>query len=184
MDYKVYMHTFPDGSFYIGTTKNSINVRKDQGYQHNKLLKDKLKNFGWASVKSKIIEENLSQKKAFDLEIETIEKMRKEFPSLCLNISNGGKSTYKGLKHTEDYKKKMSNLYKGRSYSQETLRRMKEAHKNERKPVVRIFGNIAEIFESLSAAAKSVNGHKSNVSRACKSGKPYKGYLWKWYERG
>ena len=45
--YKVYQYCFPDGMLYIGMTKNSIEVRRDQGYQHNPRLRQALRDAGW-----------------------------------------------------------------------------------------------------------------------------------------
>lgn len=37
-------------------------------------------------------------------------------------------------------------------------------------------------YESLTEAAEDVNGHKSNISRACADGRQYKGFTWRFAE--
>ena len=95
------------------------------------------------------------------------------------NISKGGKNPYEGLHHTDEYKAKMSSINKVKVYSADTIKRMRSCHAKERKPVCRRSPNGAvKEYESLGCAAGDVFGHKSNISRACLSGKPYKGFYW------
>lgn len=54
--YKIYKYTFPNGKIYIGMTKNSIQYRKDCGYQHNIQLRDAIRNFGWKNISVEILE--------------------------------------------------------------------------------------------------------------------------------
>ena len=179
--YKVYIYEFPNNKVYVGMTKNTLEKRRDMGYQHNKPLQCAIRKYGWRGIKHDVIAENLTKEEAEKLEKEIIKKYESTNPLKGYNVSYGGKETYKGLCHTKEYKKHMSNLYKGRSFSVETLDRMREAHKKERKPV-RCFsldGTLIKCFESLHEAAKAVNGYPTNISRACKKEtKTYKGYVW------
>lgn len=183
--YKVYQYIFPNGKVYVGMTKNSIEQRRDMGYNHNKPLQKAIREYGWNGFEHKIIADNLTILQAEKIEKETIEKYKSNIPDNGYNISAGGRATYAGLKHTEEYKKKMSELYKGRSFSDKTLSRMKEAHKKERKAVISftLSGELFMKFESLHHAAQAVNGYPSNISRACNNGEPYKALKWAFDER-
>ena len=184
--YKVYKYTFPDGVTYVGVTKGSIQNRRDCGYQHNQRLKDEISRFGWKSVKTEILEDALQMDIAFQKEQEYIAIEKERNPDKNVNISPGGKSTFKGLRHTEEYKSHMSELYKGRQYADETIHKMRQSHAKERKPVAMCNENNDPIrfYESLGDAAADICGHKTNISRACNSGKMYKGMLWMFMEGG
>ena len=178
--YKIYQYVFPDGKTYIGMTKNTVKERRDQGYQHNKPLKNALREFGWKRIKLIILASGLSKEDACEAEKKYIIEYKSNDPNCGYNISGGGKSTFAGLKHSGAYRKHMSDLYKGRKFSNETLLAMKTAHKNERKAVIQydLAKNKQFEFESLSDAAESVGGYKSNISRACREKKIYKQSLW------
>ena len=126
MEYRIYRYTFPNGKIYIGMTRLTVQERKDCGYQHNIPLKNALKQYGWQSVRVDILETTDNRTEAFELEKQHIAMADSTNPDIGYNISKGGKSTYAGLKHTEEYKRRMSELYKGRSFSSETLSKMKK----------------------------------------------------------
>lgn len=136
---------------------------------------------GWTNIQVTILADNLTQKEAFEKEKYFIELLDATNPAVGYNLSRGGKATYAGLKHTDEYRQKMSKLYKGRVFSDETLERIKEAHKKERKAVAcfTMDGKQVGYYESLHEAAKAFNGYPTNISRACKKiTKTYKGYIW------
>ena len=181
--YKVYRYTFPNGKVYIGVTKHSLEERRDNGYQHNKALQEAMRKFGWRNIKKDILASGLAEEDAYAEEIKQISAHRSTDPDIGFNISRGGKATFDGLSHTDEHKKYMSDLYKGKSFAPETIERMKQAHSAERKPIIRILDGSEELFESMRAAALAVGGYVSNIKRACESGKKYKGFYWN-YERG
>lgn len=181
MSYRVYRYTFPDGKIYIGVTKNSIATRRDQGYQHNKSLRDAIKEIGFKNIKVDILADYFEQEEAFRLEEYFIAKYKADDPKHGYNISKGGKSTFKGLHHTEEHKQYMRDKLRGIQFSEEHIEHLKESHKKERIPVVcfRPYGGEPKYYESLGSAAESINGYKSNISRACNNGKLYKGFYWR-----
>lgn len=183
--YCVYEYIFPDGMVYVGMTKHTIQRRRDNGYQHNPRLRSAARAVGWKNVRTVILAKGLSREEACKKEIDFIRKLNADNPTVGYNVSKGGASTYAGLKHTESYRRHMSEMYKGRTFSEETLKRMKDAHKGERKPVIMYSLNGEELVrhESSRAAALAVGGHATNIRRACNSGKAYKNYFWK-DERG
>jgi len=110
-NYRIYRYTFPDGKVYIGVTKNRIETRRDQGYQHNKALQKAIRSVGWSGMKVEIIEDGLNKSEAYEKEKYYIKKYCSNDPDKGYNISLGGKATFENLHHTEEHKKYMSNLY-------------------------------------------------------------------------
>ena len=183
--YKVYKYIFPNGKVYIGCTHYDLAERRDCGYRHNPTLKTAMREFGWRNIKKVIIQDNLDRDTAFALEIATIANLNATDPEIGYNISLGGIAAFEGRKHTQESKDKIRNSRIGKTASPESRERMKEAHKAER---IAVTGTDADgntkFYESLTEAADDVGGYKSNITRACKSGSPYKDIMWAFYERG
>lgn len=183
--YKVYKYTFPDGKVYVGVTKNSISTRRDQGYQHNKRLQDAIHEVGFKSVTVTILADGLTQNKAFELEEYYIGILQSNDAEKGFNVSFGGKSTFKGLHHSEEHKAYLSDLYKGKVFTPDHIAHLCESHKAERKPVIRMMlDGRTTYYKSLSDAALNASGFKSNISRACQNGKPYKESYWFFVDEG
>lgn len=175
--HKVYMYTFPNGKIYIGTTSLSIEERRDCGYHHNKELESAMRLFGWKNIVKTILCDGLDKKTAYETEKQYIKKHNATDPNIGYNISLGGETTFLGLRHSPEYKKKISELNKGKCVSEQTRKRLRIAQKN--KIGVICFCPDKKIeFDSLSMAAQYVCGYKTNIKRACESGKYYKGYKW------
>ena len=183
--YKVYKYIFPNGKVYIGCTHQDLAERRDSGYRHNPTLKTAMREFGWRNIQKVVVQDGLDKETAFQLEIATIANLDATDPNKGYNISLGGTAAFQGRKHTEESKRKISESHKGISPSPESRERMKEAHKAERISVVGTnLNGTSVIYESLADAAEAVGGYKTNISRACKSGSPYKDMMWAFYERG
>lgn len=182
--YKVYKYAFPDGKVYIGMTSLTLAERRDCGYQHNPKLQEAMRMYGWAGFSHEILMDGLTEKEASEMEQKLIAEYEATDSSKGYNVSLGGKSTFKGLKHSEEHKQRMSEMYQGKQFSDEHLKHLKEAHAKERIAVksIDVLGNIIKEYDSLTSAADDIGGHKTNVSRACKSGKPYKGVYWRYAE--
>ena len=183
--YKVYKYTFPNGKIYIGTTGKTVEERRDCGYQHNRELQSAMRQYGWKRIRVDILCEFDSKVAAFEAEKKAIADFKSTDPQIGYNKSYGGINTFEGLHHSDEHKEKMSRLYKGKKWSDESLKRMRASHKSERKPVVATNAMSGETmrFESLGTAAAFVFGHKSNISRSCGTGHIYKGFTWD-FERG
>ena len=177
--YRVYKYTFPNGMIYIGVTSLSLADRRDCGYNHNKRLKDAIRECGWRQIRKEIIKDHLSQEDAFALEQKTISELNATDEKVGYNVSGGGKSTYAGLKHSDEYKKKMSDLYKGKKFSDKTLELMRKAHEKERKPVIGISPGGEEVrYKSLNDAAKAFETSPTTISRVCSRNGIYKNFKW------
>ena len=177
--YIVYRYVFPNGKIYIGVTKHDIKTRMREGYKHNEQITKAIKEFGSKSIQKEILEQDLSQEQAYEKEKHYIAYFKSNHPVFGYNISAGGKCTFEGLHHTEKHKRYMSEKYKGKVFSESHIQHLKDGHSAERIPIISIgkTGNKT-IYESLGEAAVAVNGYKTNIARACKSGKAYKGYMW------
>ena len=192
--YKVYKYTFPDGKVYIGTTKNTLQERKDCGYQHNKKLTDAIRKVGWQNVRKDIIASGLDQSEAFEEEKRQIALYDSRNENKGYNISLGGKSTFLGLTNTDEHRHYMSNLYKGRKFSAETRKRMSlaqkgkrtgadnpmygkpksmetiqkqyDSHRNEMKPIVQFTkeGQFVARYDSVHQASKATGVARSSIS--------------------
>lgn len=184
--YKIYMYTFPNGKRYIGMTSQTLEARRDCGYNHNKGLKEAIRRYGWRGFKKEILEDGLTEEQAYGKEKEYISLYDTANFLKGYNISLGGKETFKGLKHSEEHKRYISGLYKGKKFTEEHIENLCRSHVKQRKAVEQINsqGESIRRFKSLKEAAESVGGYKTNISRACKENKPYKGWMWRYAEGG
>lgn len=107
------------------------------------------------------LEENVSDKQALDLECLLIAEMR-DLGFALTNMTDGGDGA-QGYKHTEDHKQKMSELQKGRVFSDETKQRMRKPKSEQGRK------NIAEA--RLKLDYKPTDEHKRKTSEALK-GRP------------
>lgn len=127
----VYKLASPDGLIYIGMTKNSISKRIECGYQHNDRLREAGRKFGWRNFKQEVLESGLSYKEAQEREKYYIALNDATNPSKGYNLSLGGKSTFQGLRHSEETRKKMADAQRGKVVSEETRKRLSEANKGK-----------------------------------------------------
>ena len=178
--YKVYLYEFPNGKVYVGMTRNTLEARRDAGYHHNKRLQAAIRRYGWGGFEHKIVIDGLTKEDAEIEEQKLIRELDSLNPQKGYNVSAGGKCTFAGLKHTKEYKKKMREINQGKKYSEATIQRMRDAHAKERKAVTSysMEGEVVGEYNSLHDAANAINGHPTNVARACK-GRVYKGLLWR-----
>lgn len=186
-EYKVYMYAFPDGKRYIGMTKHTLRERRNYGYQHNEPLRQLVRKLKWNEYQHEILCDGLTKEEACEKEKYYIKLFDTTDPNKGYNISHGGNRTFEGLKHTEAHKRYMSELYKGKVFSAETRKRLQISNLKTAKSVICFDAdrNIVKEYVSLNEAARAVNGHPTNVNRACASGRIYQNYFWAFaVERG
>ena len=72
--FSVYVHTFPNGKRYVGTTSQNPLRRWNhgKGYAHQTRMRKAIQEFGWENVQSVVIAVNLSAEQAYELEMELI----------------------------------------------------------------------------------------------------------------
>lgn len=91
-NYCVYIHKFPNSYVYVGLTKQKPTYRwgkNGSGYKGQPIYNNILK-FGWNNIKHIIYRDGLSKNDARQLEIDLIDKYRKENRSY--NIKDGGEA--------------------------------------------------------------------------------------------
>lgn len=183
-NYKVYKYSFPDGKAYIGVTAFSLEYRRDCGYGHNQKLKEAIRKYGWNGFTHEILYENLSREEAFEKEMLAIKELETNIEGKGYNVSVGGKAPYLGLKHTDEFCKRMSEMNKGKVFSKETLVKMAQAQKKKGVEACDESGKAIKRFRSLHEAASYIEGYPTNIARACNENKAYKGMMWRYIEGG
>lgn len=175
------MYTFPNGKIYIGMTHLTIQGRRDCGYQHNPDLKNAILNYGWKKVETIVLEDGLTKKEAEKREKHFIKLYQATDPNIGYNVSLGGKNTFEGLRHTEEYKVHMSKVMKEKTFTDEHIKNIRLSHEKYCHPVFSIDPNTFVItqYRSLNEAARALGGHPTNVMRSCGKNKLYKGFYWR-----
>lgn len=111
--YIVYMHTCPNGKKYIGITGQSAERRwqKGKGYAYgsNDYFYNAIQKYGWENIKHEILFENLTKQEAEEKEKMLISQYNTTDRNFGYNRESGGSSFGK---HSEEYKKRMSNMQK------------------------------------------------------------------------
>ena len=132
-EYVVYMHISPSNKRYIGLT--SMNEKKrwggGNGYRSNNYFYRAIEKYGWDNFEHIIIARGLTEDEAKWLEIELIREWDSTNPNKGYNLTLGGESA-NGLIHTEETKRRMSEIKKGREVSEETRRRLSKALKGRK----------------------------------------------------
>ena len=145
--YIVYMHTTPSGKRYIGITSQTVERRWQKGfgyaYGDNDYFFNAIKKYGWDNIKHEILFTGLTKSEAEEKEIELIAKYNTTSRDCGYNRETGGHAT---PKHTEEYKRKMSEMQKeiwknspgrreklaeyrrGKSLSEETKEKLRQAN--------------------------------------------------------
>lgn len=120
MNYKVYVHIAPNGKRYYGITKRKVEVRwnNGKGYSNNDHFYKAINKYGWDNFDHIVIARGLTEEEAKWLEIELIREFDTTNRNKGYNITKGGEGT-NGLKHSEETRKKLSEINKGKPLSEE-----------------------------------------------------------------
>jgi predicted GIY-YIG superfamily endonuclease len=208
--YKMYSVNEEDKSIYIGVSQNY----KQRAYKHSSCRKSKenaekplyiwindiIDNKG-EKVIFEVIDKELSEKQAFDIEIEYI-KQYKDLGYIVLNLSEGGKGNKgntpwnKNKTYSKEHVIKLSEAHKGKTsgmkdkkHSDETKVLLSLKNKGlvskKRKKVYKYDGDtllLAE-YSSLKEAAKQENVSPSSVGEWCRKEKqPRNGFVYSYSE--
>ena len=145
MNYKVYLHSFPNGRYYVGITKENPEDRWKNGfgYARNYEMFYDIVKYGWDNIKHEVLYTELTEEEASKIEKELIIKYN--------SLENGYN---RSLLDTIKKAKEPKNMY-------------------PKKPIICVETN--EEFESIMSAmrAKNIKGHNDiqkaidNPNRTC-----------------
>ena len=109
-NYTVYVHICPNGKRYYGSTGMNVNRRwKDgRGYKNQLYFWEAIEKFGWCNIQHIIVAKKLTKDESHWLEEMLINAWDTTNSDKGYNISKGVGS--KGLKRSEEHKKKISKV--------------------------------------------------------------------------
>lgn len=151
--YYVYQHVRLDTlePFYVGKGKDS---RAYSRWGRNKHWYNIVNKVGYSV---EIVQDNLTEEEAFNLEIETIANYRKLEYKLC-NMTNGGEGV-SGCTPSEKTRAKMS--ASKQNISEETRAKLGAVHKKA------VTNNFGEAYDSARSASIATGVTNTNISRCC-----------------
>lgn len=218
--YTIYEHVSKDGKRYIGITSQKLRVRwrNGEGYAKNIHFYRSIQKYGWDNFQHNIIAENIDEENTKKMEKELIKKYNTTNPLYGYNITDGGETRQpcpehvkkilseklKGVKKSEETKKKISEAAKKRKYGKLTEETKKKISKslignkcalgcNSNAKTIAMCdmnNNILKIFNGAKEAGEYLNCCSSGINYACrenmknegldktKYGGIYYGYKW------
>lgn len=77
-NYRVYLHVFPDGKRYVGSTKRGLKQRWNGGfgYEQQNLMFDAICKYGWNNIRHYLLFDGLDKKTALLIEASLIKKWK------------------------------------------------------------------------------------------------------------
>jgi group I intron endonuclease len=131
--YCVYLHTFPNGKVYVGITSQKPENRWKNGkkYAYNQLVGRAIEKYGWDAIRHDVLFDGLTETEAKNKEIELIKQYNSQNRKYGYNLTAGGDGMT-GFKTYESTKKKLSEINTGKQHTEESRRKMSEAHKGEK----------------------------------------------------
>lgn len=191
-NYKVYMHTVPNGRKYIGITNQEPERRWRGGmhYNYNKRFFLVIVQYGWDNIKHEILYENLTQEEAEQKEIELIAEHKTNQEEYGYNMTTGGKGAPNCTKSIET-REKLSKANKGKHHTEEARRKIGEAHKGlhlgGKSPQARkilqydLDGHFIKEWDSLKDIERALNVSYSAIWKVCNNKRgQIKGYTWRY----
>lgn len=129
--------------------------------------------YGKENMKVEVLTTCQSAEEAKEKEKEYIKEYKTRDDKFGYNMTDGGDGTF-GRKHSEESRRKMSIVAKGRKpvdgiNEKEVLQFTKD-------------GLFIASYPSATKASKIFNCHVSTIPRAIKKGTPSQGYIWKYKE--
>lgn len=131
--YTVYRHITPNGKIYVGITSINPKTRwhNGLGYRNNPHFYRAIQKYGWNNIKHEIMFNNLSKEEASFAERVCISTWDLTNPNRGYNINKGGIT---GDRMSNDTKKKLSDINRGKKLSQETKDKISMAFTGEKHP--------------------------------------------------
>lgn len=137
----VYVHTCKaNGKRYVGCTTQARPElrwgRNGEGYK-GQLFERAILKYGWNNFQHEVFEVD-SAEEMYRKEVELISFYHSNDPKFGYNNSSGGEKGASGCKRSEEYRKKMSESRKGRTFSEEHRKHCAEANRRTAKDPERI----------------------------------------------
>lgn len=185
--YTVYKHTNKsNGKVYIGITSKKPEKRWCGGYNYKGHFRHAIDKYGWDNFDHEILYENLEEMQAKLLEISLIRFYDSTNQNKGYNISTGGESA-SGYHFSEESKKHMSEIRRGRKLSDQAKKNISDGNKGRhtttkyniqrRIPIQCI--ETQEVFESFNDAAKRLGIDIGSVRQSVNRGWAVKGLHFK-----
>ncbi len=155
INYKLYLHTAPNGKRYYGITKQEPRKRwkNGTGYKGNQHFARAIDKYGWDNIKHEVLFDNLTESEAKELEQYMIQWYDTSNRKYGYNISLGGE----GCNVSEETKCKISKSRKGLY-----------GGKNNPKAKSVICITTKQIFLTAQEGADYYNTQNTNISSCCK----------------
>ena len=161
--YCVYKHTAPNGKVYIGITCNKPENRWGNGgknYAVNQLFTRAIAKYGWDNIRHEVLYTGLTVDEANATEIKIIAEYNSNNRHFGYNLTAGGGGMW-GFRLSEETKKKLSDINKGKHHTEESRRKMSESRKGEK---AYWYGKKMsdEMRRKLSETKKGINSGANN----------------------
>lgn len=211
-NYSVYKLTCPQGKVYIGVTSREPRKRWASGYGHNPYLSNAITKYGWSNIRKEVVATGLTKEVAEDTEARLVDEYQSTNREYGYNINRGGSGLgiasvetrrkiaarmvgdlnptrrfghpFKGKRHSEESKQKMSNAAKartGRVINPETKKKLRHAQKNI--PVRCV--ETGAVFDGIHIAAEATGLTATKICAVCQGRrKTTGGYRWEYVEEG
>lgn len=203
-NFTIYKHTSPSGRCYIGITKYKPKYRWNNGKGYRKkdqpLFYNAIQKYGWDNITHSILFQGLSETRAKNLEIGLIRHYKRL--GLSYNITDGGDGTlgagftHTGWKHSEDTKRRFSEIRKGtkvginnpmygRHETNPAYGKFGENHPASKAVAqITVEGVIVKIWNCISDVYRELNIIPTNITAVCRGrAKTAGGYKWKYINK-
>ena len=209
-NYTLYQHiNKANGKVYVGITSQAPERRwaKGEGYKQQRRFYSAIKHYGWDGFLHVIIKTKLEKAEAEEAEARLVRLLGANDPKRGYNIENGGvvhklteeqkehlRQVNYGKKHTEETKRKMSEVHKGDSPRWLTGRKASEATKakmsakrkgvqNHRARTVyqyKLNGDFVAKYDCMEDAKRALGiSSTSHISRCCNGTRnKAHGFMW------
>lgn len=192
MGYTVYRLTSPSNKVYIGITSRAVKKRWNNGIGYRKcpMMNSAIKKYGWENFKKEILLENTTESEAKSLETLLIKIHRSNEREFGYNLTEGGDGTT-GYCPSEETRRKMSAIHKGNKYclgvkhTEEWKRQISEREKGANNPRARkvICLETLKVYDTLTEAREKTGATK--ITDCCKHSYKHKssnGLHWEYYD--
>lgn len=129
-NYKVYMHTTPNGKRYIGITCRNVSKRwrNGDGYKTQRVFYRAISKYGWVNISHEVLHTGLSENAAKDKEKELIARYNATDSQFGYNVTAGGDGM-SGYTCTEEHRENLRESHLGQKWTDESRKKLSESLK-------------------------------------------------------